>query len=88
MVGLVKSFALHLLREIPNPHAFISVSQLAYRRDPGKRILSSKIIRLLDVCQPTLPLISVLPSLRSYVLPRKTEEAYKRKRGVIQGGHP
>lgn len=63
-----------------------------YRRDTGKRVLSTPRYNPpppRDVCA-TLPLnsLSALPSSRSYILPRKTEAAYKRKREVIQGGYP
>lgn len=76
------------LRWKPNPRIHIRLiivvssefrgAYFKYQNNPPPRCLPSFLLN------PYLR----LPSLRSFVLPHKTEAAYKRKRRVIQGGHP
>lgn len=92
-----ESFAATFIARETNPRIHIRLIVGVSSRS-WERILSTRIIRLLDVCRPSslsltlssspslslsLSLsqpLSALPSLRPYVLPRKTEAAYKRKR--------
>lgn len=84
--GTVKSFVLHCAGNLIRIHIRLIIvvssefrgAYFKYQNNPPPRCLPSFLLN------PYLR----LPSLRSFILPHKTEAAYKRKRRVIQGGHP